>query len=40
MSDEDLIDVAKEATFTYHIAIQGSSFNVSDCTFKLISKFF
>ena len=39
-SDESLKLAAKEATFAYHTAIHGQSFKISDCTSKLISKFF
>ena len=39
-SDESLKLAAKEAMFAYHTAIHGQSFKISDCTSKLISKFF
>ena len=40
ISDQSLKLAAKEATFAYHIAIHGQSFKSSDCTSKLVSKFF
>ena len=39
-SDQSLKLAAKETTFAYHTAIHGQSFKSSDCTSKLISKFF
>ena len=39
-SDQSLKLAAKEATFAYHTAIHGQSFKDSDCTSKLVSKFF
>lgn len=37
---DDLVIAAKEATFAFHTAMHDMSFKTSDCTSKLISKFF
>lgn len=39
-TNDELQCAAKEATFAYHTAIHGLSFRTSDCTAKLIKKFF
>jgi len=39
-TNDELQCVAKEATFAYHTAIHGLSFRTSNCTAKLIKKFF
>jgi len=38
--NKELQFAAKEATFAYHTAIHRLSFRTSDCTVKLINKFF
>ena len=39
-SVESLLLAAKEATLAYHTAVDGQSFESSDCTAKLVSKLF
>lgn len=39
-TNDELQCAAKEVTFAYHTAIHGLSFRTSDCTAKLIKKFF
>lgn len=39
-TNDDLTCATKEATFAYHTAQHGLSFNVSDCTSKLVKTFF
>ena len=39
-TNDELQYAANEATFAYHTATHGLSFRTSDCTAKLIKKFF